>query len=86
MSTGKINETFMTIEEVDLDVHFYYYSGLPGKTDDIPEKCYPEEYPEVDIEKVLISGTDIDISSLLSEKIMDKIETKILETADSEYD
>jgi hypothetical protein len=82
----KLNETSLTIEDVELHIKFYYTPGLPAVINDIPENCHPEDYPEVEIETVCVSGTDVDISSLLSHLIIDKIETKILETADADYD
>jgi hypothetical protein len=79
--TPKLNHAFMMLEDVEVDVDFYYYPGRPAKLFDLPENCYPEEYPEVEIDKVLISGTEIEIGSLLSEEAIQKIETNILENA-----
>jgi hypothetical protein len=82
----RLSEIYMTIEDVELEVKFYYYPGIEPVTNDIPERCQAEEYPEVDIDSVIISGTTIDIYSLLSQQVLEKIETKILETADADYD
>jgi hypothetical protein len=79
----KINNMSITIEGIDLDVEFYYYPGRPAKLYELPENCYPEEYPEVEIDSVKPSGTDIKIGVLLSEDTFNKIETYILENHDN---
>jgi hypothetical protein len=80
----KLSNTSVVIEDVKLDIQFYYYSGRPAKLSGPWEDSYPEEYPEVDIDIVTVSGTDIEIGCLLSDDTFRKIETYILENHEND--
>jgi hypothetical protein len=76
---NKLRKTTITIEDIDLDIEFYYYKGRPAKLYGPYNESWPTEEPEIDIDKVSVSGTDIDIGCILSVDVFDLIETKILE-------
>ena len=76
-----IFDTYIEIEEVELDVKVTY-SFSPGRKAKINapmEDCYPEEESDVEIESVMVFGRSIWRSLSPSEKV--QIETEALDHA-----
>ena len=76
---NKPSKITMAIDDVQFDVGFYYYPGLPASAFGSPGYCYPDEYEQVEIDTVSKSGTDSDIRITLPDETLNKIEAYILE-------
>jgi len=72
------------IKSVELEINYNFTPGRPAKLWDIPENCYPEEYPEIEIESIICGEEDI--IDVISKDIINLIEEKILEEENKEQD
>lgn len=43
---------------LSFDANIRYQPGRPAKLYGLPEHCYPEEYPEIEIEHLEVDGKD----------------------------
>jgi hypothetical protein len=69
---------------INLDVQARYYPGLPAKTNALPENCYPEEYPEIEIKSIFANGVSADW--LLDSEFLEEIEITAIENIEEEQD
>ena len=76
-----IFDTYIEIEEVELDVKVTYSftPELPAKINCLPDDAYPAEAAEIELESVMVFGKDI-LSSLSPEE-KEEIEEKAMNHA-----
>jgi len=72
----------ITIDDIDFDVYFDFSKGCAPKLWGPPENCYPGEADEVELTGVYLDvpkGDGFDLMRVLSEEVLEQIETDILE-------
>jgi hypothetical protein len=68
----KENTTQFTIEDVELAVSYYFQEGYKG------DYFQPNEPDQVDILKITSWTSDIDITDLLSDYVINRLEDEII--------
>jgi hypothetical protein len=72
-----------TINVLGLDVDFsaYYTPGDPGRVSGPPEKCYPPEPPEVEVDELTTEDEQrtYDMMVLLQSDVADEICEKVID-------
>ena len=74
----------VTYNDVDLEVNFDMYRPVPARIWGPPESCHPAEGGEAEICSVSIG--EWDITSLLSEKVLDWIEDQLEANAEELFE
>lgn len=64
---------------IDWEVLAVVYPGHPGCYSGPPEKCYEAEPDEIELVKVCVAGSDVDLRHVLDSVIIESIENKIYE-------
>ena len=67
------HKTYITYCDVPLTATYYFYPAQKGTRIDPP---YPAT---TDVYEICVTGTEYDISELLSESVFDAIQTKVAE-------
>ena len=70
----------ITIDEIDFVVGYDWSPGQKAIIHLAPEDCSPEESPEVEITEVYLG--DIDLTSVIKDSVIKRMETTILENKD----
>lgn len=63
--------------DLDLEIEGIYIPGDPGRCSGPPEKCYPPESPEIEINSVTCMG--LNATFLLYSNLYDEIAEKAIE-------
>ena len=71
-------------EDTEVIVTCTYYPGDPGQTSGPPERCWPPEAPELEIEKVMLGP--FDIPQYLSEADMEELCDRLMECVAQEHE
>jgi hypothetical protein len=73
--------------EVEVTVKYNFSHGAPGKTDGLPENCYPAEGPEVEIEVVYLidDKAKTDVLPKLAPDVVERLEEIICDSEEDAY-